>query len=133
MIELKPAVRALLDGANFGHMATLMASGAPQVSAIWLDTDGTYLLINTADGRTKTNNVRRDPRVAISVVDQGNAYREVMIRGRVVEILSEGADEHIDALAKKYLGQDRYPFRQPGERRLILKIEPDAVSGMNLD
>ncbi len=123
-------VKQLLESPNFVHLATLMPDGSPQVTPVWVDYDGTHIVVNTAEGRQKPRNIRRDPRVALSVVDQGNPYTAATIRGKVVDISTEGADEGIDRLAKKYLGQDKYPFRQPGEKRLIMKIEPLHVSTM---
>jgi PPOX class probable F420-dependent enzyme len=110
-----------------------MPDGSPQVTPVWVDFDGKFILVNTAEGRRKPRNIRRDPRVALDVTSREDPYRMVTVRGRVVELANEGADEHIDKLAKKYLGQDRYPFRQPGERRVILKIEPEHVAGMLAD
>lgn len=130
-VQLSESARALLEGPNFAHLATLMPDGSPQVTPVWVDVDadGTHVLVNTAEGRVKPRNVRRDPRVALSVANQENPYQMVSIRGRVVEITHEGADAHIDKMAKKYLGQDTYPFRRPGERRVILKIAPEHVAG----
>lgn len=130
-VQLSESARALLEGPNFAHLATLMPDGSPQVTPVWVDVDadGTHVLVNTAEGRVKPRNVRRDPRVALSVANQENPYQMVSIRGRVVEITHEGADAHIDKMAKKYLGQDTYPFRRPGERRVILKIAPEQVAG----
>ena len=98
-----------------------------------IDIDGDRILVNTAEGRVKPRNVRRNPRVAISVHMQDNPYSSAFIRGRVVEITHEGAEEHIDKLAKKYLGQDSYPYRQPGDQRVILVIEPEHVGTMMAD
>jgi PPOX class probable F420-dependent enzyme len=131
--EMSEGVRKLFEEANFGHLATLMPDGSPQVTAVWVDFDGRHVLVNTAEGRQKPRNIRRDPRVAIDVIRQGSEYAFAQVRGRVVEITSEGAEEHIDRLAKKYLGQDKYPFRQPGERRIIFKIAPEHVSSMAVD
>lgn len=128
-IPLSEAARTLLEGQNFGHLATLMPDGSPQVTPVWVDHDGTHVLVNTAEGRVKLRNVRRDPRVAISIANQQNPYQMVTIRGRVVEVTHEGAEEHIDKMAKKYLGQDMYPYRRPGERRVILKIAPEHIAG----
>ena len=89
--------------------------------------------MNTAEGRAKPRNVRRDPRVAISIVNQQNPYSAAFVRGRVVKVTHDGADELIDKLAKKYIGQDRYPWRQPGEKRVLFIIEPDHVSSMMTD
>ena len=121
-------VRELLEAPNFAHLATLMPDGSPQVTAVWVDYDGQYVLVNTAEGRQKPRNIRRDRRVALSVISQENPYSWATIRGRVVELTHDGADAHIDKLAKKYLGQDTYPFRQPGEQRVIVKIEPERVT-----
>lgn len=112
----------------FAHLATLMPDGSPQVTPVWFDFDGTHILINSARGRQKDRNMRRDPRVAVEIMDPDNPYRYVQIRGQVVEITEEGADEHIDRLAKKYLGVDRYPHRRPGEVRVTYKILPVHVS-----
>ncbi len=127
MSALPDAARALLEGKNFAHLATIMPDGSPQVTIVWVDYDGKHLLVNTAEGRVKPRNIRKDARVAISVASQENPYQTTSIRGRVVEITGDGADAHIDKLAKKYLDQDTYPFRQPGEQRLILRIELQHV------
>src|SRR5690349_3429834 len=110
--ELTPGLERLLREAAYGQLATLMPDGAPQLTQVWLDTDGTYILVNTVASHQKVRNVRRDPRVAVNVHDPARPYRIANIRGRVVEITEEGADEHIDALAKRYLGLDYYPFRR---------------------
>jgi len=130
---LSEGVKKLFLAPNFAHLATLMSDGSPQVTPVWVDIDGDRILVNTAEGRSKPRNVRRDPRVAISVHSQENPYSSAFIRGRVVEITHEGADEMIDSLAKKYLGQDRYPYRQPGEQRVILAIEPEHVGSVMTD
>lgn len=110
---------------NFGHLATLMPDGSPQVTPVWVDYDGTYLLVNTAEGRLKPENVRRDPRVALEVLSQSDPYTFVAVRGRVVEVTREGAWEHINKLSRKYMGRD-YPQRED-EQRIIFKIEPERV------
>lgn len=112
----------------FAQLATLMADGRPQVTPVWVDYDGEHIRVNSAKGRVKDKNMRRDKRVALSIQDPDHPYRYLAIQGDVVEITEEGADAHIDALAKKYLGKDRYPFRAPGEVRVIYKIRPDKVS-----
>lgn len=112
---------------NFGHLATLEPDGWPQVTPVWVDVDEEHILVNTAEGRKKVRNIARDPRVSLEVVEQENPYSMLSIKGRVVDITDAGADEHIDAMAKKYLGQDTYPFRQPNEKRIILKIQPEKV------
>jgi len=115
---------------SFAQLATLMADGSPQVSPVWVDYDGKHILINTAKGRTKDKNMRRDPRVGLDLMDPENPYRHLSVRGRVVDITEKGADEHIDKLTKKYIGQDKYPHRQPGEVRVIYRIEPKGAHVM---
>jgi len=123
------AVR-LLEKPILAHVATLMQDGTPHLTPVWVDTDGENVVINTADGRTKVRNMRRNPNVAISIVDPADPFMgSLQVRGRVTEITTDGADDHIDRLAKKYTGADRYANRQPGEVRLIIKIEPERVSG----
>lgn len=121
------AVRMLREDRNFGAVATLMPDGSPQVTVVWVDTDGQHVIFNTAEGRAKLRNLRRDPRVAITVVDARDPYRQLLVRGRAVEVTQQGADEHIDRLAQKYLGVERYPYRRPGERRVIVKVVPEWV------
>lgn len=120
----------ILEKPSFAHFSTLMPDGSPQSSPVWIDTDGPQLVINSAEGRVKDQNVRRDPRVAISVADPDNPYRCLMIRGRVSKITNEGADDHINRMAKKYLGADEYPFRQPGEVRVLYYVDPESVATM---
>ena len=115
---------------TFAHLATLSGDGSPQVTPVWFDWHEGRVRINSARGRVKDKNMERDPRVALSIIDPQNPYRHVQIRGRVVTITQEGADAHIDSLAKKYLGQDSYPFRQPAEVRVIYVIEPASASVM---
>ena len=122
------AHKLLIEGGNFAAVATLMPDGSPQVSIVWIDSDGEHVILNTAEGRIKSKNLRRDPRVAVTVMNSENPYEQVMIRGRVVEMTHNGADAHIDRLAKKYLGVDKYPYRGPGEQRVIVKISPDHVA-----
>lgn len=111
----------------FAHLATLNADGTPQVTPVWVDWDGTHVWVNTARGRLKDRNVRRNPRVALSIADPDNPYRYLGIQGRVAKITEEGADAHIDKMAKKYLDKDTYPFRAPGEVRVLIAIEPEKV------
>lgn len=122
--------RDLLDKKAFAHVGTVMPDGTPQVTPMWFDFDGTHIRVNSARGRVKDRNMRRVPAVALAIMDPDNAYRYVSIRGRVTEVTEVGADAHIDALAKKYLGLDRYPNRQPGEVRVIYRIRPERVGGM---
>ena len=122
--------RDIFDKKAFVHLATIGPDGRPQVTPVWVDFDGTHIRINTARGRIKDRNLQTTPQVALSVQDPENPYRYVQVRGRVVEMTEQGADAHIDALAKKYLGLDRYPNRAPGEKRVIVKISPESVQGM---
>ena len=125
--EIDDSVIQLLTGKNFAFVATLMKDGSPQITPTWIDFDGNSILINTAEGRVKQKNISRDPHIAISIVDQNNPYQMVTIRGRVIEQTSSGADDHIDKLAKRYLGVDKYPFRSQDEKRVILKVQPEKV------
>ena len=118
----------ILNKRGYAHLATTMKDGSPQVTPVWYDFDGQHIRINTAKGRLKDKNMRRAKKVALSIQDPDNPYRYLAIRGNVDEITENGADAHIDALAKKYLDKDRYPFRAPGEVRVIYKIRPDKVS-----
>jgi PPOX class probable F420-dependent enzyme len=120
----------LLQKKAFAALATIGRNGAPQVTPVWFDDDGRHIRFNTAKGRVKDKNLRRNPAVALSIQDPENPYRYVQVKGRVAEITEEGADAHIDALAKKYLGKDRYPNRQPGEVRVIYKVVPERVQVM---
>lgn len=124
MVPIPEQFQDLFKKKAFAQLATLMPDGSPQVSPVWCDFDGRYILVNSAKGRLKDRNIRRDPRVALDLMDPDNPYRHLSIRGRVAEITEDGADQHIDKLAKKYLGADRYPNRAPGEVRVLYKIEP---------
>jgi PPOX class probable F420-dependent enzyme len=116
----------LLRRPVFAHVATVMPDGTPQSTPVWIDTDGDAVLFNTAKGRTKTRNLERNPAVAISLVNDENPYEMLQLRGRA-ELVDDGADDHIDRMAKKYLGEDTYPFRQPGEQRVIVRVVPEVV------
>ncbi|MDA4124939.1 MAG: PPOX class F420-dependent oxidoreductase [Thaumarchaeota archaeon] len=121
------AVR-LIEGKNFANLGTLMRDGSPQVTPVWVDHDEGLILVNTAERRIKLKNVTRDPRVAVSIFDQENPYNKVLIRGTVVEITKIGAEDHIDKMAMKYRGLAKYPWRQPGISRVLLKIRPTRIS-----
>jgi len=129
-MALPEFAKKLLSGKNFATVATLMKDGAPSTSVVWIDTDGEHVIFNTAEGRLKPKHMRRDKRVAIAVCDAENPYQQAMIRGEVVALEQAGADAHIDKLAKRYLGVDTYPFRQPGEKRLIVRVRPTHVGIM---
>jgi PPOX class probable F420-dependent enzyme len=122
--------RDLFTKRAFASLATLMPDGSSQVTPVWVDLEGDLVLVNTARGRQKDKNMRRDPRVAMAVIDPENPYRYLEIRGRIAEITEEGADAHIDKMAKKYLGADKYPYRQPSETRVIFKIQAERVNTM---
>ncbi len=121
----------LFQKPTFAHLATLMPDGRPQVTPVWCDFDGQYVMVNTAAGRQKDKNLQRDARVALSIQDPANPYRYLEVRGRVAERTLTGADEHIDRMAKKYLGKDSYPFRRPGEVRVLYKVAPEHVTSMS--
>ncbi len=120
----------ILQKKAFAHLCTLMADGSPQASPVWVDQRGDHIIVNSAQGRVKDRNIRRDPRVAISVTDPENPYRCLMIRGEVVEITLEGAQSHIDDMARKYIDKDKYPYRTEDEVRVIYVIEPKSISAM---
>lgn len=128
MAELKEDAREFLKKKTFAHVATLNGDGSPQVSPVWVDCEGDQILINTARGREKPENVGRDPRVSLSMTNPDNPYDHMLVQGKVAEITEDGADEHIDKMAQKYLGEDTYPFRQEGEVRVILRIEPEKIT-----
>ena len=120
----------LFEKPVFGNLGTVMKDGSPQVTPVWVDYDGKFVRINSAKGRVKDKNMRRDPRVSLSLLDPANPYRYLEVRGRVVDITENGADDHINKLSKKYLGNPVYPFHQPGEVRVIYKIDPEKVNSM---
>ncbi|MEH0824477.1 MULTISPECIES: PPOX class F420-dependent oxidoreductase [Micromonospora] len=119
---------ALLGEPQLAHVATIEADGTPHVTPVWVDTDGEHIVFNTAKGRQKYLNMSRNPVVAVSVADKADDFRTLWIKG-TVEFVTEGADEHIDRLAKKYLGQDTYPWRRPGEERVIVRVTPTEKLG----
>jgi PPOX class probable F420-dependent enzyme len=119
----------LFEKPAFAHLATLMPDGRPQVTPVWVAYDGRHVHINTAAGRQKDRNLVRDGRVALSILDPANPYRYLEVRGSVVERTESGADASIDALSERYIGKP-YPFRQPGEKRVLYKILPEHVTTM---
>jgi PPOX class probable F420-dependent enzyme len=131
MAAIPDEAKHLFENKDFAHVATINSDGSPQVSAVWVGIDGDLVTFNTAEGRVKTNNLHDNPNVAISITDQDNPYENLIVQGKVVEMTQDGADEDIDALAKRYLDADSYPFRQPGEERVIVKIEPQKVNHTN--
>jgi PPOX class probable F420-dependent enzyme len=127
MAQIADAYRDLFVKPAFANLVTLMPDGSPQVTPVWVDLQDGLVVINTAKGRLKDRNMRRDPRVALAISDPANPYRYIQIRGRVADITENGGDKHIDAMAKKYLGADSYPYRQAGEVRVLYKIQPEHV------
>jgi len=117
----------LLKARNFCNVATLRTDGSVHCAPVWVDVQNGQPLLNTAEGRAWPRNLERDPRVTLTVQNMENPYEYLEVRGRVAERTHEGADAHIDALAKKYMGVEEYPLRQPGEQRLILRVEPEHV------
>ena len=130
MANIPDGYKDILQKKAFANLATVNTDGTPQVTPVWVDYDGAHIRFNTAKGRVKDRNLRRNPAVALSILDPDNPYRYLQVRGRVADITESGADAHIDSLAKKYLGQDKYPYRRPGEVRVIYKIAPERVQTM---
>ncbi|HUA12588.1 MAG TPA: PPOX class F420-dependent oxidoreductase [Solirubrobacteraceae bacterium] len=126
-IKLEGRAQELLQATNFADVCTLRADGSVHCVPVWVDVSDGVPSVNTARGRAWPNNLERDPRITITVQNMENPYEYVTIRGRVSEMTHEGADAHIDSLAKKYMGADEYPFRQPGEERLIVRVDAEAV------
>ncbi|MBS1883830.1 MAG: PPOX class F420-dependent oxidoreductase [Actinobacteria bacterium] len=131
MAAIPDEAKHLFEGKELAHVATINPDGSPQVSAVWIGLDGDLITFNTAEGRVKPKNLRNNPSVAVSVAGLENPYESVIVQGKAVELTHDGADDDIDALAKRYLDADSYPFRQPGEERVIVKIEPEKVNHMN--
>ena len=132
MPDLTENMKKFIEEPNLGHFVTLMKDGSPQITPLWVDHDGTHILINTAEGRQKPRNLRRDPRVAISIIDRESPYRYLLARGKVVDITTEGAWDHICALSEKYTGNPQYGGN-PEETRIILKMLPERITARGLD
>ncbi|MGO9602148.1 MAG: PPOX class F420-dependent oxidoreductase [Candidatus Binataceae bacterium] len=128
--NLEKFIDLLRDKKAFAHIATVMPDGSPQVTPVWIDYRDGRVLFNTARGRVKDRNLKPGSKVALSIMDPDNGYRYVQIRGVVANVTEDGADKHIDSLAKKYMGLDKYPFHQPNVKRVIYEIEPTSVQGM---
>ena len=122
--EIDPQSRKLLEAPNFAHVATIREDGTPHAAPVWVDVDDGMILLNSARGRAWPTNLDRDPHLSITVQNRENPYEYTSIRGEVTEQTTDGADAHINALAKKYLDKDEYPFRQPGEERVIVRVRP---------
>jgi PPOX class probable F420-dependent enzyme len=124
-------VAELLDDKNFAQVATTREDGSPHVTPVWVDHDGEHILLNTAEGRDWPTNALRSSKIAINVLNHENPYEYVYIQGTIAEDTTDGADEHIDKLAKKYMDVDEYPFRSDSETRMILKVAPDKIRHNN--
>jgi PPOX class probable F420-dependent enzyme len=130
---LSPGFQKLLREPAYGEIATVMADGSPLIAQVWVDTDGEHILVNTTRDSQKVRNVHRDPRVAVNVFDPSNQWRLGNVRGRVVEVTTQGADAHIDQLGKKYRGWDTYPYKDADNPRVILRIAPERVHEVGLE
>ncbi len=124
-VKIEGRGEELLRAKNFCHVATLRADGSVHGVPVWVDIQDGQPVVNSAEGRAWPTNLQRDPRVTLTVQNMENPYEYLEVRGRVSEITREGADEHIDSLAKKYMDKDEYPMRQPGEQRVIIRVEPE--------
>jgi PPOX class probable F420-dependent enzyme len=125
---LPQPVKKILEDKAYGHVITFDESGKPQVTMVWVDVDGDDVVFNTAEGRLKPKNLRRDPRVIVSVQDRNDPQSYMVFHGKAT-VSEAGADAHIDKLAKRFLGAEKYPFRRPGEKRLIVRVKPDRIGG----
>ena len=128
----KKDLQRLLQGRNLAFISTLSKDGSPQITPMWADMEGDVILINTFDGSAKSKNIQKDPRVALSVVENNNPYNMVSIKGTVIDQTTEGADEHLKKLAKRYLGIGKYYYREPNRKRVILKIKPEKATGLSM-
>lgn len=129
-MKLTEKAKKLIDGKNLASVATLMPSGAPQVAPVWVDREGDIVILNAAESRQRTKNLKKDPRVAISIYDQNNLYSNVSIRGKAVEITQKGAEEHIDKMNMKYHGTPKYPYHNPKDPRVIIRVEATSIHEM---
>jgi PPOX class probable F420-dependent enzyme len=124
---LTESAKSFLREPVLAHIASIDSKGRPNITPVWIDVDGDDIVFNTAEGRLKTKNLRANPNVAVSVVDPADNYRVIALGGTVTEMTHEGADEHIDSLARKYLGVD-YPNRREGEQRVKIRIRPERIA-----
>jgi len=127
-IALPQSVKRILQDKAYGHVITFDAAGKPQVTMVWIDVDGDEVVFNTAEGRLKPKNLRQTPRTIISVQDQNDPQSYMVFHG-TASVTEAGADQHIDKLAKRFLGADKYPFRRPGEKRLLVRVKVDRIGG----
>ena len=129
-VQLSEKAKKIIEDKSFAHVATINADGSPQISPVWVEHDGTHVILNSEQTRLKVRNLKRNPAVSVSIQNPADSYQYVEIRGRVVEITPEGGFEGIDRLGKKYMGVDKYPGNQPGDVRVQIKIEPTRITGM---
>jgi PPOX class probable F420-dependent enzyme len=127
MKPLPDSVKKLIEGKTFANVATVMPDGSPQVTQTWVDHEGDLVLINAFEGSQKSRNARRNQRIALTITDPSDPFNVAVIRGLVKEVTFNGAEAHVDRLAKKYLGLDKYPGRIQGMKRVLIKIEPRSV------
>jgi PPOX class probable F420-dependent enzyme len=132
MASLTDQQAELFRGKNWGTVVTLRADGSPHATPVWIDTDGDNVLFNTAIGRAKERHLRRDPRISVTVLPAEDQQRGYVSVSGTAELIEDGAKEHIDKLAHKYLGVDEYPYLQPGERRVIVKVTPEKVDAQGV-
>ena len=127
-IALPQSVKKIMQDKAYGHVVTFNADGKPQVTMVWMDADGDEVTFNTAEGRLKPKNLRRDPRVIVTVQDRNDPQSYMVFHGKAT-VTEAGADAHIDKLAQRFLGVDKYPFRRPGEKRLVVRVKVDRIGG----
>ncbi len=128
MKKLSDNAKKLIDAPNFAAVATLMPDGSPQIAPVWVDREGDIIVINATESRQRYKNLKRDPRIALTVFDQKNPYSKFIIRGKAIEISRKGAEEHIDKLNMKYHGAAKFPYHNPDDARVIIRIEPQRES-----
>src|SRR5215470_11720356 len=128
-VKIPQSLRTMLEDKAYGHVVTFNAAGKPELTMVWMDVEGDELLFNTAEGRRKPDNIRRSPGVIVSVQDRNNPQTYAVFHGKA-RVTDAGADAHIDKLAKRFLGVEKYPYRQPGEKRVIVRISVDRIGGM---
>ena len=128
MTAIPAAFLDIMASNALAHLATTMKDGSPQVTPIWVDYDEPYVIFNSEEKRAKVKNLKRDPRVSFTVTNAENQYEYIQVAGRVVEITTDGAAAGIDKLAKKYIGQDKYPYNKPSDVRVLIKVEPARVT-----
>jgi PPOX class probable F420-dependent enzyme len=133
MKPLPDPVKQLIEDKSYANIATLMPDGSPHVAMTWVDHEGDLVLINTVEGSQKYRNAKRNPKVAVDICDPANSFRVAMIRGRVSEITLDGAEDHVDKLAKKYMNLEKYPMHAPDRKRVLIKIEPMHVTAQFME